>query len=149
STCPPTSCKLICIYVSKTYRPGAASSGGLALLPSSPGTDFVLTDRAIIHSLQCGHQLPACFSAFSRQAPASGAVDSQAKIRFRVAGRIDQALNMAAVGKHKGAARAVELGRVVAALPRCDVVIEASDDIAVDGNLRHVERLAAQREPAG
>src|SRR5262249_7475379 len=44
------------------------------------------------------------------------------KARLRVTGRIDQTLDMSAIGEHKGAARAVELGRVVAALPGRDVI---------------------------
>src|SRR5262249_61891211 len=71
---PPTSCILICIYRSMTYRPGAASSGGCCALPSAPGGRVISFERALIQSSQCGHQLPLCFAACSRQASAPAAV---------------------------------------------------------------------------
>src|SRR5262245_29698774 len=69
--------------------------------------------------------------------------------RFGVAGWIDEALNVAAVGEHEGAALAVEFRRVVAALPRRDVIGQPGDDIAVQVEEAHVERRAAKLEPAG
>src|SRR5215472_15571145 len=53
-----------------TYRPGASSSGGCLLLPSTAGAGVILPERALIHSSQCGHQLPPCFGACSSHASA-------------------------------------------------------------------------------
>src|SRR5215470_20124586 len=52
--------------------------------------------------------------------------------RLGIAGRIEQALDVAAVGEHEGAALAVQLRRFVAPLPWRDVIGEARDDIAVE-----------------
>src|SRR5215510_7760896 len=51
-----------------TYRPGASPSGGLSSLPSTTGADVISPERALIHSSQCGHQVPLCFFAFSSHA---------------------------------------------------------------------------------
>jgi hypothetical protein len=56
---------------------------------------------------------------------------------------------MPAVGEHEGAALAVKLRRVVAALPRRDVIGQACDDIAVQIDSTHVERRAAYFKPTG
>src|SRR5215831_7941471 len=69
--------------------------------------------------------------------------------RLGIAGRIDEALYVAAAGEHEGAALAIELRGVVAALPRSDVIGEAGDDIAVQVEEAHVERRASKLEPAG
>src|SRR5262249_57016938 len=60
-----------------------------------------------------------------------------------IARRIDEALNVAAVGEHEGAALAIEPGRIVAALPGRDVISQAGEDLAVQIEEAHVERPAA------
>src|SRR5262245_1998235 len=50
---------------------------------------------------------------------------------------------MATIGEHEGAAVSEELGRLVDASPRRDVICRAGDDIAVHIYLAHVERYAA------
>src|SRR5262245_6150612 len=67
---PSTSWKLICIYFSITYWPGAAPRGGLFSLPSIFGVDVSSPERALIHSSQCGHQLPLNFDDCSSHASA-------------------------------------------------------------------------------
>src|SRR5262249_27658943 len=67
---PSTSCRLICIYFSVTYRPGAAPSGGFFSLPSISGADVSSPERALTHASQCGHQLPLNFADCSSHASA-------------------------------------------------------------------------------
>ena len=115
------------------------------MLPSSTGADLISPERALIHSRQCGHQLPPCLAACSRQAGASAAFDAAVQKQVLwIARRIDQALNMPAIGEHESAALAVDPGRIVAALPRRDVITQPRDDVAVEIHLRHVERRAAR-----
>src|SRR6516165_12612510 len=71
------------------------------------------------------------------------------KTSLRIIGWVDQTLNVPAVGQNKSAARAVEPGGVVAALPRRDVVGQAGDDVTIQVHLRHVERRAAHHKLAG
>src|SRR5262245_58448360 len=67
--------------------------------------------------------------------------------RLGIAGRIEQALNMTAVGEHEGAALTVELRCAVAALPGRDVIGQPADDVAVKVESAHVERHAAHLQP--
>src|SRR5262249_37087491 len=62
---PSTSSRLISTYFSTTYRPGAPPSGGLFFLPRLGGAAVISPPRALIHSSQCGHQLPLCLGACS------------------------------------------------------------------------------------
>src|SRR5262249_36906066 len=66
-----------------------------------------------------------------------------------IAGRIDEALDVTAVGEHEGASLAIELGGVVAALPRRDVIGEPGENITVQIEEAHVEGRAAKLETAG
>src|SRR5215510_10670269 len=62
-----------------TYRPGASPSGGLSSLPSTTGADVISPERALIHSSQCGHQLPLCFVACSSHPSAVAALAEPAQ----------------------------------------------------------------------
>ena len=63
--------------------------------------------------------------------------------RLGIAGRIEQALDVAAVGEREGTALSVELRRAVAALPGRDVIGDAGNDITIQLDTAHVERHAA------
>jgi 3-oxoacyl-[acyl-carrier-protein] synthase III len=61
---------------SRTYVPGAGSSGGYSRLPRLPGAFFSSPERGSCHSAQRGHHDPLCMAAVSSQrsgsAPAGG-----------------------------------------------------------------------------
>src|SRR5262249_46301461 len=71
-----------------------------------------------------------------------GACGGGPKEGLGVTGRAEQALDMAAVGEHEGAAVSEELSRLVDASPRRDVICHAGDDIAVHIYATHLERYA-------
>src|SRR5262245_35748629 len=66
-----------------------------------------------------------------------------------VARRIEQALDMAAVGEHESAPLSKELRSVVTPLPRRNVIGYPRDNIAVHVDPTHVERHAAHLEATG
>ena len=61
---------------SRTYVPGAGSSGGYSRLPRLPGAFFSSPERGSCHSAQRGHHDPLCMAVVSSQrsgsAPAGG-----------------------------------------------------------------------------
>ena len=93
-----------------TYRPGAASIGRVAWLPSFFGAGRSSPERAIAHSAQCGHQVPGCWAAPASQASGSVPVDRPGpEVRLGVAGRVDQVLDVPAAGEHEGGVAAEQL----------------------------------------
>src|SRR5262245_59045074 len=68
---------------------------------------------------------------------------------FRIAGRVEQALQMTAVRQDECRILAHDPGCPIHRLPRRDVIGHASDDIAVDLDLFHVDRGSVERELVG
>ena len=66
--------------------------------------------------------------------------------RLGVARRVENALDMAAVGQHELAFAAEQVRRLVAGIPWRDVVGGAGDDEEVAGDLLEVDRRAADFE---
>ena len=130
--CPPTSRKPIFNYFSITYWPGLRPSGGISAVPRLPGAGFFSPDRFLIQLSQCGHQLPASLLACSSHSSAvSACAGPVQKNGLGIAGRVDQTLNVAAVREHKRTPLSVKLRRVVASLPRRDVISQPGNHIAV------------------
>src|SRR5215831_16858423 len=95
------------------------------------------------------------------QPPASALLLGAGKERIRVPGSgkasdegrlwigwwVEKTLQMAAVRQHKGRIVAVDLGCLVDRLPRCDVIGETGDDIAVELDAPHVNDATIQFQP--
>jgi hypothetical protein len=64
------------------------------------------------------------------------------KNRLRIAGRVDQTLDMAAVGELKRTPLSIELRGIVASLPRRNVVSHAGNHVAIHVYFPHVQRLS-------
>ena len=133
SICPPTSCRLICIYLlhdvsarrSLERRVSlAARRGRCRRHLAGAGLDPIEPVRPPAAAVLCRSLEPRLRALCARRTAGPEA-------RLGIAGRIEQALDMAAVGEHEGAALAVEPRRAVAALPRRDVIGQAGDDVAV------------------
>src|ERR1700738_1216371 len=144
STCPPTSSRLISTYFSITYRPGAASSSGYSSPPSPArgGGDLARARLDPVQPVRPPASAVLCRPLQPRLRPGL-ARRAAPKERLGIAGRIEQTLDMAAIGEHEGAALSVELRRAVAALPWRDVIGHAGNDISVQLDTAHIERDAA------
>src|SRR5262245_39630212 len=132
SVCPSTSCRLICILSLHDVAAGRPLERRVLLA----------AQRGLCRPHGVGARLdpvepvrpPAAAVLYRLLAPrlrSRGARRAGPEARLGIAGRIDEALYVAAVGEHEGAGLAIELRGVVAALPRRDVIGEAGDDIAV------------------
>src|SRR5262249_594117 len=122
SVCPPTSCRRMCT----SRLPDIAAGGrverpGLPIAPARPAPRP--PRRGLDPREPMGPPAPLVLRRLLEPGlRVVGPRRAGPEHRLGIAGRIEQALDMAVVGKHERAALAVQLRRLVAALPRRDVI---------------------------
>ena len=133
-----------------TYSPGAATPGGCLRLPSFFGAATSAPERCCIQAIQCGHQLPSWRVAPAAQASGSGRRPwPRRRTTSAEPGGLSRLCRWPALASTNSLLLAVDARRLVARLPRRDVVGDAGDDVGIDIDLAHVDRLAQHLHLAG